>query len=129
MSLHFIAQQIHPPGFVFLNCPLVQAVSLNKGHFVSSTLSPRLPSLQHRQCLAAAGQTQKIPGTKGLGGWRTLSSGLQELPDTGAPPVSLFSLMENTTESFLGSNSALSGLQMSKFDMPPANSLDTSIFP
>lgn len=89
LSLQFIAQQIDPPGFVFLNCPLVQFVPLDKGHFVSSTLSPGLPRLQHRQCLADTVQIQKMPGIKGSCGWRTLSSEIQELPDTRAPTTSL----------------------------------------
>lgn len=37
--------------------------------------------------------------------------------------------METATESFLGNNLALSGLQKSKFDIPPANTSDTSILP
>lgn len=96
-SLHFFAQQIYPPGLVFLSCPPVQAVPLNKGHCQLHNVHKSL-QLAAQSMSGCCWADKKIPGSKRLGGWRTLSSGLHDLPDIGALAASLFSVMETTTE-------------------------------
>lgn len=92
--------------FVLLSCQLAQGCAAGQRSLSELQVVPKAPSLQHRQCLAPAGWTPKIPKhlQGGPDAWRTPSFGLQELPDTGAPAASPSSPRKTIGLNFRGVN-------------------------